>query len=30
LAKFGFKKTYNLAGGIDSWATDVEPGMPRY
>ncbi len=30
LAKFGFKKTYNLAGGIDAWATDVEPGMPRY
>jgi adenylyltransferase/sulfurtransferase len=30
LAKFGFKKTHNLAGGIDAWATDVEPGMPRY
>ncbi len=30
LAKFGFKKTYNLAGGIDAWATDVEPEMPRY
>jgi adenylyltransferase/sulfurtransferase len=30
LGKFGFKKTYNLAGGIDAWAVDVEPGMPRY
>jgi sulfur-carrier protein adenylyltransferase/sulfurtransferase len=30
LAKFGFKKTYNLAGGIDAWATDVDPSMPRY
>jgi molybdopterin/thiamine biosynthesis adenylyltransferase/rhodanese-related sulfurtransferase len=30
LGKFGFKKTYNLIGGIDAWATDVEPGMPRY
>jgi molybdopterin/thiamine biosynthesis adenylyltransferase/rhodanese-related sulfurtransferase len=30
LAKFGFKKTYNLMGGIDAWATEVEPGMPRY
>ena len=30
LSKFGFKKTYNLAGGIDAWATDVDPSMPRY
>ncbi len=30
LGKFGFKKTYNLMGGIDAWATDVEPDMPRY
>ena len=30
LAKFGFKKTYNLAGGIDAWATEVETNMPRY
>jgi adenylyltransferase/sulfurtransferase len=30
LAKFGFKKTYNLMGGIDAWATEVETSMPRY
>ena len=30
LAKFGFKKTYNLAGGIDAWAVEVDPSMPRY
>jgi adenylyltransferase/sulfurtransferase len=30
LAKFGFKKTYNLAGGIDAWAAEVDPQMPRY
>jgi adenylyltransferase/sulfurtransferase len=30
LAKFGFKKTYNLIGGIDAWATEVETSMPRY
>ncbi len=26
----GFKKVRNLAGGIDRWATEIEPGMPRY
>jgi sulfur-carrier protein adenylyltransferase/sulfurtransferase len=26
----GFKNLHSLAGGIDKWATDVEPGMPRY
>ncbi len=30
LGKFGFRKTYNLAGGIDAWAQDVDPTMPRY
>jgi molybdopterin/thiamine biosynthesis adenylyltransferase/rhodanese-related sulfurtransferase len=30
LGKFGFKKTHNLAGGIDAWATEVDPSMPRY
>jgi rhodanese-related sulfurtransferase len=26
----GFKHLHSLAGGIDQWAQDVEPGMPRY
>jgi adenylyltransferase/sulfurtransferase len=26
----GFRKVRNLAGGIDRWAQDIEPGMPRY
>jgi adenylyltransferase/sulfurtransferase len=26
----GFKKVRNLAGGIDRWAAEIEPGMPRY
>jgi adenylyltransferase/sulfurtransferase len=26
----GFKKVRNLAGGIDRWAQEIEPSMPRY
>lgn len=25
-----FAKVSNLSGGIDAWAVQVEPGMPRY
>ena len=28
--KMGFKTVYNLAGGIDAWAKDVDPSMKRY
>ena len=30
LARQGFRKLYNLAGGIDRWSTDVDPSVPRY
>lgn len=26
----GFNAVSNITGGIDAWAVDVEPGMPRY
>jgi monothiol glutaredoxin len=26
----GFKRVYNLEGGIDAWSTLVDPGVPRY
>ncbi len=26
----GFTAVTNIAGGIDSWAVEIEPGMPRY
>jgi rhodanese-related sulfurtransferase len=26
----GFTDTQSMAGGIDAWAVDVEPGMARY
>jgi monothiol glutaredoxin len=26
----GFRKIYNLAGGIDAWSTQVDPAVPRY
>jgi monothiol glutaredoxin len=26
----GFKRVYNLAGGIDAWSTSVDPSVPRY
>ncbi len=30
LEKFGFKKLKHIPGGIDAWATDVDPEMARY
>lgn len=30
LARVGFKKLYNLAGGIDAWSAEVEVSVPRY
>jgi rhodanese-related sulfurtransferase len=26
----GFKRVYNLAGGIDAWSTELDPEVPRY
>ncbi len=30
LAGNGFDRVANLAGGIDAWAREVDPGVPRY
>jgi len=30
LAANGFSRPLNLAGGIDAWSRDVDPGVPRY
>jgi adenylyltransferase/sulfurtransferase len=30
LLSLGFTKVRNLSGGIDRWATEVDPAMPRY
>jgi rhodanese-related sulfurtransferase len=30
LASHGFERVYNLTGGIDRWASDVDPSMERY
>jgi adenylyltransferase/sulfurtransferase len=30
LRQVGFKKVRNLAGGIDQWAAQVDPSLPRY
>jgi adenylyltransferase/sulfurtransferase len=30
LRSLGFAKVQNLAGGLDSWARTVDPGMRRY
>lgn len=30
LKKKGYKKVRNLSGGIDEWATKIDPKMPRY
>ena len=30
LAQRGFEDVYNLEGGIDAWAADVDPSLPRY
>ena len=30
LERQGFSAVYNLAGGIDAWSVQVDPGVPRY
>jgi monothiol glutaredoxin len=30
LLRQGFKKVYNLEGGIEAWSRDVDPSVPRY
>lgn len=30
LTALGFKRVYNLAGGIDAWSAEVDPRIPRY
>jgi rhodanese-related sulfurtransferase len=26
----GFRSVFNLSGGVDGWARQIEPGMPQY
>lgn len=30
LAQQGFDDVYNIAGGVDAWSREVDPGVPRY
>jgi rhodanese-related sulfurtransferase len=30
LARLGFTRVYNLEGGIDAWADEIDPSLPRY
>ncbi len=30
LAGNGYSRLFNLRGGVDAWANDVDPAMPRY
>jgi adenylyltransferase/sulfurtransferase len=30
LRELGFRKLWNLKGGVNSWAEEVDPSMPRY
>jgi rhodanese-related sulfurtransferase len=30
LRQQGFSRAQSMAGGIDQWAAEIEPGMPRY
>ncbi len=30
LSRQGFKRLYNLSGGIDAWSWEVDPSVPRY
>jgi rhodanese-related sulfurtransferase len=30
LAHHGFRDVFNLAGGVDAWAREVDPSCPRY
>jgi len=30
LRREGFSRVSNLAGGIEAWAVEIDPSMPRY
>ncbi|HJV63035.1 MAG TPA: rhodanese-like domain-containing protein [Albitalea sp.] len=30
LERQGYESVYNLAGGIDAWASEIDPSVPRY
>jgi rhodanese-related sulfurtransferase len=30
LASQGFERIANIAGGIDLWSQELDPGVPRY
>jgi rhodanese-related sulfurtransferase len=30
LSTAGFSQIHNLQGGVEAWAEDVDPAMPRY
>jgi len=30
LERNGFAEVYSVAGGIDAWSAEVDPGVPRY
>ena len=30
LRRMGFANVYSVAGGIDLWARDIDPSLPRY
>jgi rhodanese-related sulfurtransferase len=30
LRRQGFSRVQNMAGGIDAWAVEIEPSLPRY
>ncbi len=30
LRQSGFRRVWNLAGGIDAWSVEIDPGVPRY
>ena len=30
LRRSGFGNVYNVAGGIDAWADEIDPAMPKY
>jgi rhodanese-related sulfurtransferase len=30
LARHGFADVYNLTGGVDAWARQVDPAVPTY